>query len=424
MDIQKPSLTLQVMNKRLFGGSMKVKIEVSSAQGTVKAPASKSMAHRLMICGLLAEGKSVITDVTSSEDVLATIDCARSLGADISYENNTVTVNGTGGRMSKDAVLPCRECGSTLRFFVPICLAAGGKYTLTGSTRLMERPLGIYEEICEKQGCDFKREDGRILLDGQIKSGDYHVAAGVSSQFISGLLFSLPMLDGDSKIYLEGKIESRSYIDLTVNALKTFGIQVSWLDERTIDIPGNQKYQARNVSVEGDYSNAAFLDAFNYIGGQVKVDNLLPLDKTGQGDRVYGEYFEKLKAGKPTLSLKDCPDLGPIMFAMAGMLGGAVFTETERLRIKESDRIEAMKDELEKVGIQVVATDDKVEVISGELHAPKAEISGHNDHRIVMAMAVLLSKVGGVIDGAQAVEKSMPDFFERIRSIGVNSSEV
>lgn len=397
---------------------MTVTIYPSRTKGTVAAPPSKSMAHRLLIAAGLAEGESVVTGIAPSEDVLATVDCLRALGTTLTYENDTVKVTGIGGKVrAKKPHLPCRECGSTLRFFVPIAMLSEEKTTFTGSEKLLSRPMAVYEELAKEKGLSYHGAPHGITVKGKLPSGEYRLPGNVSSQFISGLLFALPTLSGESRILITPPVESRSYIDLTLKALSTFGITARWENEYTLYIKGGETYKSRKVTVEGDYSNAAFFSALATLGDPVTVTGLDP--DSLQGDRIYLDYFEKLKAGKPTLSLADCPDLGPVLFALAGVLHGATFTDTRRLKIKESDRAEAMKTELAKLGIAVTVEENTVRVEKSDLHTPKVPLSGHNDHRIVMALSLLLTRTGGKIEGAEAVRKSMPDFFAGLEALGV-----
>lgn len=394
---------------------MRAVIGKSRASGAVTAPPSKSAAHRLLICAGLAAGESVISGVELSEDVKATLRCLDALGVKCAYRDGDVAVYGNG-RTEPEGVLDCGECGSTLRFFVPLCLLSEKTARLTGSKRLMERPLDAYRRLCEENGLYYRLENGVLTVRGPLKSGSYSLPADVSSQFISGLLFALPLTDGDSELHLTGKIESRPYIDLTLSALGRFGIEAVWRDERTIFIKGGQSYKSRSATVEGDYSNAAFFDAFNHIGGAVAVDGL-ERDSI-QGDRIYKAYFPLLDAGRPTLDVADCPDLAPVLFALAACKNGGVFTGAARLKIKESDRGAAMAAELAKCGVRTVAEDGRITVESG-VRPPSGPLCGHNDHRIVMALTVLLSTVGGEIEGAEAVNKSLPSFFDLIKKIGV-----
>lgn len=396
---------------------MRVKIDPSVPKGTITAPPSKSMAHRLLICSGLASGTSVVHGIAPSHDVLATLDCLSSLGASYTVDNDTVTITGINPASSPAAELYCRESGSTLRFFVPVCLMSGNEYTLHGSDTLLKRPMSVYEDICREQDIMFQNDGASIRLAGCLKAGKCRVKGNISSQFISGLLFALPLLEGDSTITIAPPIESCSYINLTIHALSQFGVEVKWSDERTLYIKGGQHYAPREVSVEGDYSNAAFFAAMNFMGGDVTIDGLS--EESLQGDRVYARFFDMLSRGTPTVHISDCPDLGPVLFALSACKNGGVFTGTARLKIKESDRAAAMAQELEKFGVSVRVDDDSVVVYPADFHAPTKPLLGHNDHRIVMALSVMLTLTGGEICGSEAVAKSMPDFFEALQSLGI-----
>jgi len=207
-----------------------------------------------------------------------------------------------------------------------------------------------------------------------------------------------------------------------MNAVRAFGIQVEWTDEFTINIPGSQKYRATDVTVEGDYSGAAFPDALNLFGGKVEITGLNP--ESIQGDSVYKRYFDMLTSGVPTIHIGDCPDLGPVLFAIAAAKYGGIFCGTKRLKIKESDRAEAMARELKKFGASVSVYEDSVVIYPVDFHAPSEVLSGHNDHRIVMSLAILLTLTGGIIDGAEAVAKSYPEFFDNLKNLGISVSEL
>ena len=393
------------------------------ARGRIEAPPSKSMAHRLLICAGLSEGECTVHGISESEDVLATLDCLKAIGAKWKRDKDAITVTGTDIRkIPAGKILPCRESGSTLRFFIPICLVSGSNAVLSGSSRLMERPLGIYETICRERGMIFSRDEGTLMIKGPLKPGNFKLAGNVSSQFISGLLFALPLLSKDSNLTIIPPIESRSYIDMTMAALLTFGVETCWKDENTIYIKGRQKYQASEAYVEGDYSNAAFFEALNVFGGEVEIGNL-PKNSI-QGDRVYKKMFSQLKEGTPILDVSDCPDLGPILFAVAAAENGGVFSGTSRLKIKESDRGEVMAGELKKFGVSAAVYDDERTIYPAKFEKPCRELKGHNDHRIVMSEAVLLTLTGGVIDGAEAVTKSFPDFFKKLNSLGIEVEEI
>ena len=387
----------------------------SILKGVIDAPPSKSMAHRYLIGAALSGEKCTLTGIDYSEDILASIDCLKALGADVSIDNDTVTVDPKGFMQCENPVLECRESGSTLRFFIPLALCLGKSVTLCGSERLFERPLVVYEKLCRENGFTFNKDKTSVTLCGKLESGNYKIQGNISSQFITGLIFALVYLKNDATIEIIPPFESRSYIDLTISALKSFGADVFFADEYKIDIK-TSKLHSFEGKIEGDYSNAAFLDAFNRIGSDVKVSNLK--SDSLQGDRVFFDYFDKIVNGVPTLDISDCPDLGPILFALAALKNGAVFTGTDRLKAKESDRGSAMHEELVRLGGGLVFGDNVITVPKQELRYKNEMLDGHNDHRIVMAMSVILSKLGGAIKGVEAVRKSYPNFFEDIRQLG------
>lgn len=402
---------------------MKIKIEKGIARGTVCAPPSKSMAHRLLICAGLSDGECVVHGISDSEDMLATMDCLRALGVQCEKDGETARVAGIDiRRAAAPKQLNCRESGSTLRFFIPIALMTGMETVLAGSRRLMERPLSVYEDLFLQRGIGFRKTEREIKICGNLQSGDFELDGNVSSQFVTGLLFALPLLDGDSRIVLRPPVESRSYIDMTLSALKLFGIEAGWQEENVLYIKGNQHYRAGEVFVEGDYSNAAFFAALNLLGGQVKIENLR--EDSLQGDRIYEELFEKLKRPGAEIDLSDCPDLGPVLFAAAAAKHGGKFTGTSRLKIKESNRGEAMAEELQKFGVTAEVLEKEVFISGQGLRKPEECLDGHNDHRIVMSEAVLLTQTGGIIDGAEAVAKSFPDFFQKLASLGIEVERV
>ena len=397
---------------------MNVLIRPGIARGTVAAPPSKSMAHRLLICAALAEGESIVRGVDRSEDILATADCLSALGASLSWDGSSVRVRGCDPRKAGPAVLRCRESGSTLRFMIPLCLLSGSAMRLEGSETLLSRPLSVYEDLCRERNLTLRRMDGGLLAEGRLTAGEYTVPGGVSSQFITGLLFALPLLSGDSRITLIPPVESRSYLSLTLQALRDAGVSVSWTDQNTLIVPGNTAYQSQDTEVEGDYSNAAFFEALNCAGGRVTVTGLRK--DSLQGDRVYQEFFPQLAAGPAELDLSDCPDLAPVLFSVAALCYGAVFTGTRRLRFKESDRGAAMAEEMAKFGVTLTLEENRIAVPAAALHAPSEALDSHNDHRIAMALSLLCTRTGGEIRGAEAVRKSFPDYWKRLRSLKID----
>lgn len=401
---------------------MQITINKSTARGAIYAPPSKSLAHRYIICAALAEGESTITNVDFSEDIKATIDCVRVFGAGVEVFDKSVRITGVGGTVDKASlVFPCRESGSTMRFFMGLAMYFGVPSSFYGSETLRKRPFSIYEDLCRENGLEFLKREDHIFVHGRLSAGEFKIAGNVSSQFITGLLFILPLLERDSKITLIPPVESRSYLNLTIQAMLDFGVSVEWISDNELLIKGGQSYKntpAGGLSVEGDYSNAAFLDALTCIGGAVDV---LGLNAGSlQGDRVYKEYFAALRQGPAELDISDCPDLGPVLFSVAAACEGGIFTGTRRLKIKESDRGEVMCSELAKFGVRSRLEENRIEIYKAGLTAPSEMLSGHNDHRIVMSLSLLLTLTGGALDGAEAVRKSYPGFFEDIRRLGID----
>ena len=393
---------------------MKAKIERSILSGIVEAPPSKSMAHRLIIAAALSEGECKIENVSMSEDISATSECMKKLGKEITFDNGTLYIKNSETK-NDDRVLFVNESGSTLRFLIPLCLT-GEEFTIKGSKRLFERPLSVYEEIFEKQNIKYEKGIDFIKLKGTLKSGNFKIRGDISSQFITGLLYALPLLEGDSKIEIIGNFESKNYCLMTLSALKAFGVDIYFDGDRVFRINGGQKFKSIDCRVEGDWSNAAFFDCLGLFGHDVSVTGLD--DASLQGDKICKEYFMSLKSGCPTLSVKNCPDLAPILFTVAAFFNGGHFTDTARLKIKESDRAEAMKEELSKFGADISVSDNEVFVNKTELHMPTEPLSSHNDHRIAMSLAVLATRYGGEIEEAEAVRKSFPDFYEILKTLG------
>ena len=266
-----------------------------------------------------------------------------------------------------------------------------------------------------RRGLYEKKED-TLTLSGTLKAGEYSVPGDISSQFITGLLLALSTLEGDSTLNVTGKFESRSYVALTLSVLKKFGVVIKETEEGFF-ILGGQKFCKGSFHVEADLSNAAFLEAYSFLGGDVKLLGMP--EKSLQGDGVYSKHFQALSKGFCTIDIANCPDLGPVLMAFAALFHGVRLTSTKRLRIKESDRGAAMAQELAKCGVKVVVEEDEIMVEGGLVTAPKEAICSHNDHRVVMSFALVLSRTGGEIRGAEAVEKSFPDFFEKIKKLGI-----
>lgn len=392
---------------------MIVKIEKSKARGIVHAPPSKSAAHRMLICAALAGEGASVKGIAYSEDIVATLECISAMG--INYIKSGDEIRFIGKEQNcKARVFKCNESGSTLRFFIPLALTDGIATEFIGTERLISRPLDVYEDIFKEQEISFNRGKTSLRLEGRLRGGKYTVRGDISSQFITGLLLALPLLGG-GEVDVIPPVESRPYIEMTLNSMEQFGINVERNGENSYSVSGN--YTPRHVTVEGDYSNGAFLDAFGLIGEGVTVNGLS--QDSLQGDKIYKEYFEKIKEGFCTLDISDTPDLGPVLMAVGAIFDGVELTGTRRLKIKESDRGQVMKAVLSEFSVPVEVFDDRIVVKSRIQRAPTRPLDGYRDHRIVMSEALLMSITGGEIHGAEAVRKSFPDFFEKITELGI-----
>ena len=406
--------------------------------GRIAAPPSKSMAHRAVLCAALAKGTSHLHHLAFSKDISATLGAAGRLCARVTTGENDAVVEGLGRFLPVDAPVDCCESGSTLRFLIPLASLTGQEVTFTGRGRLMERPQSVYKTLYQQQGLRFEQGADRLTVEGALTPGEYELAGNVSSQFISGLLFALPLLDGDSTLHLIPPVESRSYIDMTRAVQAAFGVTSRWLDGNTLALPGRQHYRPCDYDVEGDYSQAAFPAVLGAVCGGVTVTGLSP--DTLQGDAVILDIlhrcgaqftrdgdtvtFAKAPLHGLDIDLADCPDLGPVLMVL-GLLceGTTVIRNAERLRLKESDRIAAMEAELRACG-GVLESEGGTITVHGcaeHLHAPEGILHGHNDHRVVMSLAVLSAAAGLplTVDDAEAIQKSWPNFFAAIRPLGV-----
>ncbi len=397
---------------------MIAKLFKSELKGKLPAVPSKSYVHRMLICAALADGVSEISNYIKSEDILASIDCIKSLGAEVTEDKDTLKIKGSGKKQIRDGFFKCRESGSTLRFFIPVAAAKCGSSVFNGSERLMERGVGIYEDILPSKNVFITRGNGEIRVKGELQPGVYEIPGNISSQYITGLLFALPLLNGDSEIRVIPPVESRAYIDITIEVLKQAGICIRETKENTFEIKGNAVYRPIKERAEGDWSNAAFIYAMNGLGHDIELEGLR-IDSV-QGDRICLDHFKTLDRPGAVVDIGGCIDLGPVLFAYAAAKHGGRFTGTERLKIKESDRAVVMAEELKKFGVQLQVSENEVIVPEGGIKAPVETLDGHNDHRIVMALSVLLTLTGGEITGAEAVKKSYPGFFEDLRRIGLN----
>lgn len=402
---------------------MKVKILPSKTSGEVSAPPSKSFAHRYLIGSVLSRGKCVIKNIADSDDISATLSCIEQLGGSVTKDGNTVTVIPTNEKQIENAVFDCKESGSTLRFFIPVVLATGAKNcTFSGSERLLARGIKEYEKLFENSDVKIKSDEKSIEVNGTLSAGNYEISGEVSSQYTTGMLFALSVLDGNSTLKITGNAESRAYVDMTIKVLKDFGADITEPEKNFFEINGKGRLSPGEFTVEGDWSNAAFLIALSRLLGTISVSGLN--ENSVQGDRFSSAAFDALDGENAEIDLKDCPDLAPILFTYAAYKNGGKFTNTRRLRVKESDRANVMAEELKKFGANVKVYENSVEIEKTQLKPPIVPLCGHNDHRIVMALSVLAAVLGAEIDGAEAVNKSYPDFFRDIKKAGVNVYEI
>lgn len=402
---------------------MKVKILPSKTSGEVSAPPSKSFAHRYLIGSVLSRGKCVIKNIADSDDISATLSCIEQLGGSVTKDGNIVTVIPTNEKQIENAVFDCKESGSTLRFFIPVVLATGAKNcTFLGSERLLARGIKEYEKLFENSGVTIKSDEKSIEVNGTLSAGNYEISGEVSSQYTTGMLFALSRLSGKSTLKITGNAESRAYVDMTIKVLKDFGADITETEKNFFEINGKGRLSPGEFTVEGDWSNAAFLIALSRLLGTISISGLN--ENSVQGDRFLSVAFDALDGENAEIDLKDCPDLAPILFSYAAYKNGGKFINTRRLRVKESDRANVMAEELKKFGANVKVYENSVEIEKTQLKPPIVPLCGHNDHRIVMALSVLAAVLGAEIDGAEAVNKSYPDFFRVIKKAGVNVYEI
>ena len=409
---------------------MLARILPSRLQGSVTVPPSKSMAHRALLCAGLAAGETRIQGILPSQDMEATCRALTALGASIARQGSLARVQGVAGRpKAPQGPVDCGESGSTLRFLIPAFALASAPARLTGRGRLPQRPLGPYGAIFHGQGLPFAQDETGVSFQGPLAPGDYTLPGDVSSQFISGLLFALPLLPGDSHIRIQPPFESRGYVNMTLQVMDAFGVRASFVDGLTLRVPGNQRFiaPAAPFLVEGDDSQAAFFLTLDAILGDVSVAGLSL--RSIQGDRVMGEILARCGhvPGQPprplapfVADLGDCPDLGPILMTLGLFCRGeSRLLNAGRLRLKESDRGTAMAQELSKLGGQASLAGDEIRIRQSRLR-PGPALSSHGDHRIAMALAVaaLGARIPADIQGAEAVEKSYPDFWKDLAHLG------
>lgn len=398
---------------------MDICITPSRLSGSVTPPPSKSQAHRLVIAAALAQGISTVDNFTLSQDIEATLRCMEALGACWSKEGSALRITGMGDRppLGQLPHMDCSESGSTLRFLIPVALATAGGGVFTGQGRLMDRPQGPYFDLFQEKGIAFSREGNTLTVEGQLTPEEYRLPGNVSSQFFTGLLFALPLLSGKSTIVSTTAVESRDYINMTLDALASAGIMAEALPGGGFSVsPG--VYQPFARTVEADWSQAAFWYAAAFLDNAVTPLGLSPTST--QGDRVIASlYWTLARPGDTEIDVSGCPDLLPPLAVMAAVRQGVTrFTGAARLRLKESDRLETTAALLTALGGRAETSQDSLTVSGGALTG--GTVDGANDHRIVMAAAVAATACSGpvVIRGAEAVSKSYPSFWADYEALG------
>ncbi|MCB2300792.1 3-phosphoshikimate 1-carboxyvinyltransferase [Clostridium tagluense] len=433
-----------------------VMIKPFSLKGKVKIPPSKSLCHRAIIAAALSYGECMVHNVNMSEDIIATCEIIEKLGAKIKESKGSLKINGEGvfdlfhqgtsnNKIENNETacneLECNESGSTLRFLIPIAMHSMGKIVFKGKGKLVERTLKPYYEIFDKQNIKYTTDRGYLPLtiDGRLNPGIFELRGDVSSQFITGLLYTLPLLNGDSIIVVTTKMESIGYIDLTLDILSKFGVIIENNNYREFVVKGNQHYEKRDYRVEGDFSQAAFYLAAGVLGGEVSCVDLNM--ESLQGDRVIVDIIKNmggkisltdgiLKASKSDLrgtivDVSQCPDLLPIVAVLGALsFGTTEIINARRARIKESDRLKAIATELNKIGAQVIEREDSL-IIHGKPWLKGGVVNSWNDHRIAMAMAIASIKCTQklIIQDSGAVKKSYPNFYEDFKSLGGEINE-
>ena len=390
---------------------MDIIIKPTKLRGTVAAIPSKSQAHRLLICAAFADRETRLYCPDTNRDMEATADCLRALGAEITRDEGGYTVLPVQSRPAT-AVLPCHDSGSTLRFLLPVAGALGVDATFQLEGRLPQRPLSPLWEERERMGCTLTRPtECTIRCQGKLNSGVYTISGGVSSQFITGLLLAFPLISGGSQLEITGKLESAPYVTMTLKAMEQFGVMV-----QNFSVAGNQHFiSPGTVTVEGDWSNGAFFLAAKALGSNVTVTGLR--QDSPQGDRAAAELLPGLEK-KLIIDAADIPDLVPILAVTAACKQGAVFTNIGRLRLKESDRVESVKEMIIALGGTAESDAETLTVQGTGLHG--GTVDARNDHRIAMSAAIAATacREEVIILGAQCVEKSYPRFFEEYRKLG------
>ena len=411
------------MNKKI--------IKANKLVGEVSPPPSKSILHRYIIGSSLAKGISKIENISFSDDIIATIEAMKKLGANIEKKDNYLLIDGSktfDKEYLNNSEIDCNESGSTLRFLFPLSIVKENKVLFKGKGKLFKRPLSPYFENFDKYQIKYSHiNENEILLDGVLKSGEYQIDGNISSQFITGLLFSLPLLNGNSKVIIKGKLESSSYIDITLDCLSKFGVKIINNSYQEFIIEGNQTYKSGNYEVEADYSQVAFFLVANSIGSDIKINGLN--NNSLQGDKKIIDFISEIEnwnnEEKLILDGSETPDIIPILSLKACISKKEIeIINIARLRIKESDRLSATVQELSKLGFDLIEKEDSILINSRKnfIHNNKEiiSLSSHSDHRIAMTVAIASSCYEDeiILDNLDCVKKSYPNFWEVFLSLG------
>lgn len=418
-----------------------IRITPSPLEGDIKIPPSKSLAHRAVICAGLSEGISNIYNIIFSEDIKATTMGMESFGIEVNRKDESINIKGKSKLNLVNNIINCNESGSTLRFLIPLALLTGEEISFEGRGKLVSRPLDVYYEMLKNQNIHYENNNGQLPLKvkGSLKPGAFYVKGNVSSQFVTGLMFALPLLEGDSKIIVTTELESKGYVDLTIDCMDKFGVKIENKDYKEFYIKGNQKYISRDYRVEGDFSQAAFWIVAGILGTNIKCKDL-NLNSL-QGDKIILDIVKEMganiKVSKDTIEVcesqtkgavidaSECPDLVPILSVLGALSEGTTkIINAERVRIKECDRLKAMQTELSKVGADIEETEDGL-IIRGKTSLKGGTVDSWNDHRIAMAMAVASIKCEEpiIITNSNAVTKSYPEFWKDFKMLGGNIYE-
>lgn len=413
-----------------------VKITPGKLKGEVKIPPSKSMAHRAVICASLSKGKSKITNIEYSDDIIATINAMKTLGSEIEIFDDYLEIDGSKVFSKNVGEIDCNESGSTLRFMVPLAIVKEAEMRFIGKGNLGKRPLTTYYEIFDRQGIEYSYREGELDLKvkGSIKGEEFKIRGDISSQFISGLLFALPLIKEDSRITITTNLESKGYIDLTLSMLDYYGINVVNNDYKEFIIKGNQQYTPKDYKVEGDFSQSAFFLVADALGSDILVKDL-NMDSL-QGDKEVIEIVErmggkiiskedgiKVKTKELTPTIIDaaqCPDIIPVLTVLASLTTGITkVINAERLRIKECDRLKAITTELNKLGASVTELENSL-LIEGVESLTGGTVSSWDDHRIAMTLAIAATcaKDEVIIENPSCVKKSYPSFWRDYKLLG------